>query len=53
MCDQGKEEEMMILKIVEICQKHSKFNLDFLTKPFAGVMGFKQFLEHLVIKIEL
>lgn len=43
----------MIRRLVSICQAHSKFDLQYLLKQFAGAINFRQFLKHLSIKIEV
>jgi hypothetical protein len=43
----------MIQQLLAICQKHTPFDLGFITKQYAGPLTFSQFAKHLAVKIEV
>ena len=43
----------MIASIVNICQKHCKFNLSFLLTTQAATLTFSHFINQLAIKMEI
>lgn len=47
------QQETMIQQLLAICQKHTPFDLGFLTKQYAGPLTFSQFAKHLAVKIEV